>query len=186
MSTQRLLISGLLVVVLGAIGYFGYGLMTESDEPTADAENTRQQLPTAALQTLGGDAFEFSSIPEGKPVVLMFFSPTCPYCQEETAEITAHANLKDEAAIVMVSTFDRPSLRQYVEDYNLSQFGNIRVVRDFGGSLFTQYGVQSVPFTIVYDGSHQMVKAFRGKASADKLYTAVTSPDTMQPTSMTP
>jgi len=186
MSTQRLLISGLLVVVLGAIGYFGYGIMTESDEPTADAENTRQQLPTAALQTLGGDAFEFSSIPEGKPVVLMFFSPTCPYCQEETAEITAHANLKDEAAIVMVSTFDRPSLRQYVEDYNLSQFGNIRVVRDFGGSLFTQYGVQSVPFTIVYDGSHQMVKAFRGKASADKLYTAVTSPDTMQPTSMTP
>ncbi len=186
MSTQRLLISGLLVVVLGAIGYFGYGLMTESDEPTTEAETTRQQLPTAVLQTTSGGSFQFSSLPEGKPVVLMFFSPTCPYCQEETAEITAHANLNEEAAIVMVSTFDRSSLRQYVEDYNLSQFGNIRVVRDLSGSLFKQYGVQSVPTTIVYDGSHRMVKAFRGKASADTLYTAVTSPGTMQPTSLTP
>ena len=186
MSTQRLLISGLLVVVLGAIGYFGYGLMTESDEPTAESKTTRQQLPTAVLQTTSGGSFQFSSIPQGKPVVLMFFSPTCPHCQEETAEITAHANLNDEAAIVMVSTFDRQSLSQYVDQYKLDQFGNIRVVRDFGGSLFTQYGVQSVPFTIVYDGSHQMVKAFRGKTSADKLYTAVTSPGTMQPTSLTP
>lgn len=186
MFTQRLLISGLLVVVLGAIGYFGYGIMTESDEPTEEAANTREQLPTAVLQTPSGGSFQFSSIPQGKPVVLMFFSPTCPYCQEETAEITTHANLNKEAAIVMVSTFNRQALSQYVDQYKLNDFGNIRVVRDFGGSLFQQYGVQSVPFTIVYDGSHRMVKAFRGKASADKLYTAVTSPETVQPTSLTP
>ena len=176
MSTQRLLISGLLIIVLGAIGYFGYGLMTESETEEV-ATSQRQSLPNAVLQTTSGGSFQFSSIPQGKPVVLMFFSPTCPYCQEETAEITTHANLNDEAAIVMVSTFSRQDLNAYIDQYGLNDFGNIRVVRDFGGSLFQEYGVQSVPYTVVYDGSHQMVRAFRGKASADRLYAAVTSPE---------
>jgi len=178
--SKRTLVLGLLVVVLGAIGYFGYGMLTES-EAEQQAQTRQQSFPTGVLQTTGGGTFEFSSVPHDRPVVLMFFSPTCPYCQEETAEIVQHGKLPQDATILMVSTFARNDLQTYADQYGLGDFQNIRVLRDFGGSLFQQFGVQSVPYTIVYDSSHNYVRAFRGKADVNRLYAAVTSPESVQP-----
>lgn len=176
--SKRNLVIGLLVAVVAAIGYFSYDLLTESDaEQQAVAQ--QEQFPTGMLQTTGGDAFEFSTVRTGKPVVLMFFSPTCPYCQQETAEITQHGKLPAEATIIMVANAPRGQLNAYIDEYNLNNFENIRVLRDLGGAMFKKYGVQSVPFTIVYDDSHQFVRSFRGKANVDRLYAAATSPESI-------
>ncbi|WP_179862290.1 peroxiredoxin family protein [Longibacter salinarum] len=177
--SKRTLALGLLVIVIGAIGYFGYGMLTES-EAEKQAQTQQQQFPSGILQTTGGGTFEFASVPKDRPVVLMFFSPTCPYCQQETAEIVQHKQLPQDATILMVSTFARNALQAYVKEYNLDQFDNIRVLRDFGGSLFQKYGVEGVPYTIVYDESHRYVRAFKGKADVNRLYAAVSSPETVE------
>jgi len=188
MSSKRSLLIAGLVVVLGAIGYFSYDMYADSQaDPAAEAQAqvTRQTLPSAMLQTTGGGTFELANVPKGRPVVLMFFKPTCPYCQEETVDIKAHGQLTDEATVLMVSTFNRSSLQAYAQEYGLNGMGNVRVLRDFGGSLFTQYNISSVPHTFVYDAQHNLVRDFKGKASADRLYAAATN-GPMQPASVTP
>ena len=183
MSTKQLLASGLLVVVLGAIGYFGYNIYQESNE-RQEAVDRRQTLPSAMLQTTGSGDFTLTDTAADRPVILMFFSPTCQFCQAETQSIMAHETLTDTATVVMVSTADRSTLQAYAQQYGLNGDPKVKVLRDFGGQLFQDFGVKGVPRTFVYDTTRSLVKDFEGEASAEALFASATSP--AQPSQDTP
>jgi thiol-disulfide isomerase/thioredoxin len=185
MSTKQLLASGLLVVVLGAIGYFGYNIYQESNE-RQEAIDQRQTLPAAMLQTTGGGDFTLTEAPKDRPVILMFFSPTCQYCQAETESIMAHETLTDTATVLMVSAADRSMLQAYAQQYGLNGDPNVKVLRDLGGQLFKEFGVKGVPRTFVYDANRSLVRDFEGEASAEALFASATSSEPSSGSTGTP
>ena len=122
--------------------------------------------------------FNTSEIPKGKPILLVYFDPTCKHCQEFTKNLLIGMDSLKDVRIYMFSlTHDMNSLRTFYSDYNLADYKNIKVVGREPYFFYLQYySVMSFPDIAVYDKHKQFVKHFSGGASVTELYKC-THPD---------
>ena len=83
---KRTLAFILLIFVLGAIGYFGVRVYQEAAAEQA-VQRRIQTLPDVALTTVDGEAVRPTGLSGDTPAVLVFFRPSCSYCQHEARSI---------------------------------------------------------------------------------------------------
>ena len=99
-----------------------------------------------------------NDIPQGKPSVLIFFSPDCDHCQRETESIVKNIDSLSNVNLffVTIDPFDRMKL--FNEVYKLSRYPNITVGRDIG--VFFPYHFKNAqpPYNAIYD-SHKRMEA---------------------------
>ena len=171
---KRTLAFILLVLVLGAIGYFGVRVYQEAAAEQA-VQRRIQTLPDVALITVDGDAFRPARLPEDTPSVLVFFRPSCPYCQHEARSIRTHPVLPDTAAVLFISARPAEALRAFADSLWLRRRSRMRVLRDASGEALRTFGVERVPTTFVYGGAGTLLRRFEGEVRASALYGALSS-----------
>jgi peroxiredoxin len=160
-------IAQVLFIVAAAVGVFSFVRAAQNDQrltncqamcslaPTYAAQNRR--VPDFELPDMDGKKVRFSSFLGGKPVVLNFWTKTCPPCLEEMDELNEMAAIlrKDGVRLVTVTTDDGPeaikeavavSLKGAERQFEILFDPDMEVVTDvFGTTLF--------PETWVIDGS---------------------------------
>ncbi len=116
--------------------------------------------------------FNTYNIPEGKPILIMFFDPECGHCKDETKRLLAGMDsLKDIRFYMITSVHDFKKLRDFYDEYHLGDYKNIEVVgRDYEYFFITYYGVKFVPDLVLYDAHKNLVKFFDGHVTVDELY----------------
>lgn len=131
--------------------------------PTAVADDRMQFTET----TLSGAEFNGSSL-AGKPAVLWFWTPWCPFCNAEAPNVSQVAAANPDVTFVGVgarsSTGD---LQGFVDKYNL----NFTNLNDADSSTWARYNVPWQPAYVFYDadGSTEFVNNPTSAMSAQEL-----------------
>jgi thiol-disulfide isomerase/thioredoxin len=119
--------------------------------PTAAADDRLQFTGT----TLSGAPFNGASL-TGKPAVLWFWTPWCPFCNAEAPSVSAVAAANPGVTFVGVAARSDVGAEQaFVDKYHLG-FTNLN---DADGSIWARYNVPWQPAYVFYkaDGSSTFV-----------------------------
>jgi thiol-disulfide isomerase/thioredoxin len=119
--------------------------------PTARADDRLQFTGT----TLSGGAFDGASL-AGKPAVLWFWTPWCPFCNAEAPSVGAVAAANPGVRFVGVAARSDPgAMQSFVDKYHLG-FTNLN---DADGSIWARFNVPWQPAYEFYrrDGSSTFV-----------------------------
>ncbi|MCB0924086.1 MAG: redoxin domain-containing protein [Mycobacterium sp.] len=91
--------------------------------------------------TLSGGTFDGTSL-QGKPAVLWFWTPWCPFCNQEAPAVAAVSAANPAVTFVGIAArADLAALQGFVSKYNLT-FTNIN---DADGSIWAQFNVPWQP-----------------------------------------
>lgn len=119
--------------------------------PAATADDRLQFTAT----TLSGAPFNGSSL-EGKPAVLWFWTPWCPFCNAEAPSVSAVAAANPGVTFVGVAArSDVAAMQGFVDKYRLG----FTTLDDADGSIWARYNVPWQPAYVFYkpDGSSTYV-----------------------------
>ncbi|TWI87776.1 TlpA family protein disulfide reductase [Chitinophaga japonensis] len=128
------------------------------------------QLPSFNLLLMDStNRFSTDSLPEGKPVVLFYFSPDCPYCKAQTEAILANIySLKNiQFCILTYASFSET--KNYYERYELEKYPNIIVGQDCDTFFGRHFNATQVPYLAIYDDKKLLKQIVIGKVSADDI-----------------
>ena len=166
---KRYLTIAALVVVLVCVVLLGARIREGVKARRAIASRIAT-LPEFELATLEGERFGSENLPTDQPVVLVYFTTVCPYCQSELSSIRQHAELKRQGSFLMISRESPDVLQQYRETEELDKEQYLPVFWDSLGAVHRQFGVAIVPSTFIYGTDRRLVKKFAGETSADIIY----------------
>lgn len=105
--------------------------------------------------TLSGAPFDGKSL-QGKPAVLWFWTPWCPFCNAEGPSVSAVAAANPAVTFVGVAArSDVAAMQSFVSKYNL----NFTNLNDADGSIWARYNVPWQPAYVFYrpDGTSTFV-----------------------------
>src|SRR3954454_10053267 len=106
--------------------------------PTATAADDRLQFTGT---TLAGASFSGSSL-AGKQAVLWFWTPWCPFCNQEAANVSQVAAANPKVTFVGVAArSDVGQMENFVSRYNL----NFTNLNDADGSIWARFNVPWQP-----------------------------------------
>lgn len=121
-----------LVVVLAVLA-LSFGLTRPATASADDLDFTGT--------TLSGGTFNGSSL-AGKPAVLWFWTPWCPFCNAEAPSLSAVSAANPAVTFVGVSTrADVASMQNFVDKYDL----NFTNINDADGSIWARFNVPWQP-----------------------------------------
>lgn len=107
---------------------------------------------------------------EGRPTLLVFFSPVCPYCRSELKELEKLSTwpAAEGLRIVAVAPGEWPAgvLNAAAVKWGLK---GPEIFRDPGNALFKAYRVKKVPYTVYLGADGNRKDAFLGAATAAEL-----------------
>jgi len=122
----------LLLAVLAAIT-----LLAPLTGPPARADNRLDFTGT----TVDGAPFSGASL-AGRPAVLWFWTPWCPFCNQEAPNVSAVAAANPKVTFVGVAArSDVAQMQSFVSKYNL----NFTNLNDADGSIWAKYNVPWQP-----------------------------------------
>lgn len=105
--------------------------------------------------TLSGAPFDGASL-QGKPAVLWFWTPWCPFCNAEAPSVSSVAAANPDVTFIGVAArSDVGAMQDFVSKYNL----NFTNLNDANGSIWARYNVPWQPAYVFYrpDGSSTFV-----------------------------
>ncbi len=120
--------------------------------PSAVAADDRMQFTAT---TLSGAPFNGASL-AGKPAVLWFWTPWCPFCNAEAPSVSQVAAANPKVTFVGVAARSSDTdMQAFVSKYNL----NFTNLNDADGSIWARYNVPWQPAYVFYraDGSSTFV-----------------------------
>jgi thiol-disulfide isomerase/thioredoxin len=109
------------------------------------------------------------SIPAGKPIVLFLFSPNCPYCKAQTAEITSKIKSLNNIHFYLLSLYPLYQIKDYYNHFQLSQYSNITIARDYDNYCGNYFKVPGVPYIAIYNKDKRLKRVLIGNVSASVI-----------------
>jgi thiol-disulfide isomerase/thioredoxin len=156
--------------LLRVIGKLALGMVAAvlafglSTAPRVLAADDRLQFSGTAL---GGAPFNGASL-QGKPSVLWFWTPWCPFCNAEAPRLSQVAAANPAVTFVGVAAHsDVGAMQNFVSKYNL----NFTNLNDADGSIWARYNVPWQPAWVFYraDGTSTFVNNPTSAMSHDEL-----------------
>ena len=108
-------------------------------------------------------------IPKDKPVVIIYFSPSCGHCQLTADEFSKKMQEMQDIYFVWVSYYPLPEIKEFAKNFNLQQFNNITIGRDPNYTIPSYYRVKFTPFMAIYNKEHHLIKTYQQGTDADTL-----------------
>lgn len=146
-----------LVVLLATQVY----LFTHQPTPIDELRMKAAVLPSLKLRGLDDTNFE---IPNGRPVVLIYFNSTCDHCREEMNAIKKEIDLFDEANLIFFSSEEMPSIVEFASWSGLSG-SNVRFGKVSPEEVASRFGVLSLPQIFIYNQQGALNEIFSGETA---------------------
>ncbi len=124
------------------------------------------------LLTDSATIFNTASIPKGKPVLFIMFSPDCHHCEELTVNIIKNMDRLKNVRIYMLSPMSLSMIKNFYDVLKLAKYKNITVGKDHEFFFPNYYNAYDLPFMVVYDKNKKLVKALSRDASIDDIVNA--------------
>jgi thiol-disulfide isomerase/thioredoxin len=135
-----------------AVGLAAAGIALALSAPPAALADDRLDFTGT---TLSGAPFDGASL-QGKPAVLWFWTPWCPFCNAEAPSVSNVAAANPDVTFVGVAArSDIAAMNGFASKYNL----NFTNLNDGNGSIWARYNVPWQPAYVFYraDGTSTFV-----------------------------
>jgi thiol-disulfide isomerase/thioredoxin len=118
--------------------------------------------------------FDTKDIPTGKPVVLFFFGPHCPYSKLQAEEIVNNMQSLKDVQFYFFTTWSFRELKQFYAKYELKKYPNIVAGVDYTNFFADQFSAQGVPYMAIYGKDKRLREAFIGKIKSSQIKSVAT------------
>ncbi|WP_130855573.1 peroxiredoxin family protein [Olivibacter jilunii] len=160
-SVNPLLAVCLLVLLLLSNCNFTSSHSFPLNEPITTGMEGRT-LPSFNLLSTNGVAFNSNDIPLGKPVILLFIRPDCPFCEAQIDEIIDNIELLINFRIYLVTSYPLEELKVIYKKRDLKKYNNITAASDPENFFRRYFSVKSVPYTVIYDEQKKLSRVYVG------------------------
>jgi thiol-disulfide isomerase/thioredoxin len=109
-----------------------------------------KQLPSFSITSVDGKEITNKQIPKYKFTCIIIFSPDCPHCEKEAAEINKYPEKFKNVLFIWDSYRDMESIKKFAEKYNLINQPNVVIGRDPNFTLPTFFRPRMTPFMAIY------------------------------------
>jgi len=160
--TMTMRISRMMALVLAVLA-LTFGLGRPATAAAADLNFTGT--------TLSGATFNGASL-QGRPAVLWFWTPWCPFCNQEAPSVAAVSAANPAVTFVGIATrADNAALQGFVSKYGL----NFTNINDADGSIWAKFNVPWQPAYVFLraDGSSSFVNNPTSAMSQQELTSRV-------------
>lgn len=117
--------------------------------------------------------FNTSKDKNANSVVLLFFDPSCPYCQKEVRSVVKNIDKFHETQFCLLSIASLQDIREFCRQFNLDKYQNIVVGRDIKAGYIQYFNISSVPHTSIYSVGHGLRKTFSSTVEAERILKAL-------------
>lgn len=135
-----------------------------------DGSSTAPGAVDVQLVTMNGEATSISAAMGERPVLASLWAVWCQPCRRELPELQRISNSDAEVDVLAINIGDDPSrIMQYFKDMSLA----LPVVIDEMGDLLTALDVATVPATVLFSPSGEILWRHLGAVSADQVAEAL-------------
>ena len=149
----------------------------------AKAQNSETVLPLVnyRITKADGNVVTPASLNKSKPVMVIYFEPSCSHCEHLMAELKPYMNQLKKIQVVMI-TYTRSEgpylnmLKDFSKKYNLAKYPNFTVGTEYDHGKYpvqAYYGIYNTPYVVVYNTKGKVVKSFTNVPTAKDLLAAV-------------
>ncbi|MGF6850207.1 thiol-disulfide isomerase/thioredoxin [Chitinophaga sp. W3I9] len=168
------LISGLLLfVVLGNL--MGIPILSKSKKiifiHPQQTGKENQLLPTFNIILADSSTTNINTdnIPVGKPIVLFYFSPYCPFCKMEMKEIVKNINRLGNIEFYILTPYSFTEMKNFYDEFDLKRFNNIKTGIDNQLFIGKYFNTVSIPYIAIYGQDKRLNGAFVGNVNSDQI-----------------
>ncbi|PSL48205.1 AhpC/TSA family protein [Chitinophaga niastensis] len=141
---------------------------------TICACNKKSDIPVFNLLLLDSTTkLSTSKIPDGKPVMIMFISPDCEHCEEQTTDLLKNMDSLKSVQFYFVSIDPIDRLKAFNKDHKLADYPNITLGRDYTFSFPKYFEVNTAPFSALYDKHKQLKLVIKGGFKVSQIMAEV-------------
>jgi len=113
--------------------------------------------------------FDLGKIKSGAPVALLYFSPDCEHCQQETKDIIHHMDSLQQVRFYFITNDSLDRIRVFRQVYHLAQYANVTLGWDHQFLFPRHFNGAYPPYLVLYDGQLHQLGAFEGEVGASKI-----------------
>jgi thiol-disulfide isomerase/thioredoxin len=126
------------------------------------------RLPSFSFVTLNGKSFSSSDVKRG-PLLLIRFHPECEHCQYEISELLKSDIPSTGASIILVSSADPDSIKQFLNQFNYSDYPSVIALADTSYSFGDIFGSEIIPSNYIYNEELELVKVLHGEVKTETI-----------------
>ncbi|WP_185117636.1 TlpA family protein disulfide reductase [Chryseobacterium sp. PMSZPI] len=128
-----------------------------------------KKVPSLSLTTIGGTLFTSTNLDNNKIKILVYFSPSCHFCQAETEELSKSYPDYKNIQWIWVASESLNEIKEFAQQYNLSNQKNIIWCHDEKAILYQKLAMNSIPYFLVYDKNNNLIRRNSGAIKLNKL-----------------
>jgi thiol-disulfide isomerase/thioredoxin len=110
-----------------------------------------------------------SQVPKGKPVVLYYFNPHCPYCKAQTKDIIEEIDKLKGIQFYFITPFPFADMKRFSKEYELGKYPNISTGFDTASAMGNYFKVSAVPYIAIYGKDQKLNNTFEGKIYSSQI-----------------
>jgi len=134
------------------------------------AQSSNKGLAPFKIRLTNGEGYTHDQLEKNKPVILIYFSPTCDHCKTFTEAMLKRIKSLQDRQIIMISYVDIKEVKAFDDAYKLSNHQNIKIGSE-GYTFVVQkyYKIQHFPFVAEYDKSGKLKKIIPWNLKPEEL-----------------
>lgn len=113
------------------------------------------------------------SIKNGKPIVLFYYGPHCPYSRAQMEEMLENMSIMKNIQFVLITHSQFSEMNKFCSHYGINKYNNIVSGIDYNNFLGDYFKITGVPFTAIYDKDKKLISAFTGKIFVKQIISTV-------------
>lgn len=102
-------------------------------------------------------------IAAGKPSVLFYFGPHCPYSHAQMENIIKNIDMLKDVNFYLLTTATFPEMKGFYDEYELGSYPNIKVGVDYTNFFGDYFEARGVPYLAIYGKDRKLNETFIGK-----------------------
>jgi thiol-disulfide isomerase/thioredoxin len=141
-----------------------YGCFNRPTEKTGLEGNTMPSFDLLLEDSITN--LNTANIPSGKPIVLFFFGPYCPYSRVQMESIVTNIKSLTNIQFYIFTRSPFKDMKLFSTYYQLRKYKNIAVGIDYTNYFGSYFKTPGVPYTAIYDTKKRLKQVLIGKSSA--------------------
>jgi len=113
--------------------------------------------------------FDTKDIPSGKPVVLFYFGPHCPYSKSQMLEIINNMESLKDIRFYIFTTWSFRELKMFYSLHELKKYPNLVAGVDYTNFFANYFSAEGVPYLAIYGKDKRLKGCFVGKIDGNQI-----------------
>lgn len=157
---RSLLLSiALLLAAAGAVSAQSYSKTPPAAGVTPGADSAH--IPDFMIALADGKHLTRADLDKTKPVMIVYYSPTCDHCQHFGKDLAAHIGEFKGVQIVMVTFRPLNEVQDFIRITNLGESGAYIGSEGLRWTVQHHYNITTFPFVAAYDRHWKLKGIFR-------------------------